>query len=213
MSQRILTILLTFPLICWGGLVNAIIMDYQGNNFTDSSLTGPTTPSDQYTTSDSVNGWIELSAMLAPNLDQESVTPLSFSFSDGVNTFDETTATTSLFYFWTDASGTITDWQVLVRSFPDITGGGLIGEITTSSTVIGPIYTTIADTGSNTLCGPASTSASCVISGDPFYYQDAFVGDAPGVWSVKAAVPEPSTLALLSLGLLGIGATRKLKKH
>jgi hypothetical protein len=76
---------------------------YTGNPFTNVS--GP------YTTSDQVTAKVKLSSPLPANMSLQIVTPLAFSFSDGVQTFTNLTASSS-FEFQTDASGNIFAWNV-----------------------------------------------------------------------------------------------------
>lgn len=192
---------------------NAIILDYTGNSFTLVQTSGPTAPSDPYTTSDSVSGWIELAAVLDPNLSGNAVSPLSFSFSDGVNTFTESSPLTgSSFQFWTDAGGQLSGWDLNMSIFAFTAGGGTSNVIAVRnfvSLIFGPI---VQDNGADILCGPASTSLGCSFGGDPFYTQDGRVTDDPGVWAYRVtSVPEPGTLLLMGLGLAGIGFSRKRK--
>src|SRR4051812_46238792 len=78
-----------------------ITYTYTGTPF--STVSGP------YTTSDKVTGFVELASPLAPNLGQclMSVTPLAFSFSDGVQTIDSSNATSVDVRFTTNSTGAI----------------------------------------------------------------------------------------------------------
>ena len=100
-----------------------VMLDYVGDNFTDIQLFG-VSPPDPFTTSDNVTGWLSLPGRLGPNLVDEMVTPLSFSFSNGVNTLDESTVTESDFLFSTDGDGLLTEWYIFLRFDGPILGNG-----------------------------------------------------------------------------------------
>jgi len=212
MLKRASKFVLVLALACWGAIAHAsIILHYQGNTFTDTDLFGPTTPTDLYTTSDSAIGWIELSSVLAANLDFAIVTPLSFSFTDGVNTIDDSNVTLSLFTFETNASGVIVGWGINLRRSFESSGTWFDQQIVTASGALNPVTTQTIDFGVDILCGPGSSSVGCVIDGDPYYSQDGLVRDAPGAWSYQ--VPAPATLALFGIGAAGLGALRRRKRQ
>ena len=189
--------------------VQAAMLDYTGNLFTQPSTFGSTAPSDLFTTSDSVTGWIELAAVLEPNLVRNSVNPLSFSFSDGVNTFTESSPlTASVFDFWTDASGQLSEWSIRLSLFAPTAGGG-----TSIGIIASNLPSLVADIGVDTLCGPGSTPLACDLSENPSYSQLGQVLDDPGVWAYKVtSVPEPGTLVLLGLGLGWHGFSSRRRK-
>ena len=83
---------------------------YTGNPFT--TVTAP------YTTSDMVTGSVEFSSPLPANMPLTTVTPLSFSFSDGVQTIAGTITQPGFsgFQFGTGPSGAITAWTIYMQT-------------------------------------------------------------------------------------------------
>jgi hypothetical protein len=192
------------------------IYTYTGSAFTVTNVDGPTPPADVYTSTDFVSGTVELSAPLAPNLDVWNsgfLTPLSFSFSDGVNTITNTSATQASFSFGTDALGNIVYWQARLAMFTPHVGGG------TSQSIDALHYPAFAifsgetrDFAADTLCGPASTSGGCAYFGDPYYTQGAQVRVA-GTWQLQPSQPVPApdtaTMVLFGTALVGVMARRR----
>ena len=129
---------------------------------------------------------------LASNLSSfTTVSPTSFSFSDGINTVTNTTANVvALFAFKTDALGNIFQWQVSVYT--------------------GSVFTfSIATVNAPDLFVP--DDHVYVNSGSTAYGQ---ILKNPGTWAV-ATVPEPETYAMVlaGLGLMGAVASRRKNKH
>ena len=177
------------------------MLDYVGNNFTDIQLFG-VSPPDPFTTSDNVTGWLSLPGRLGPNLVDERVTPLSFSFSNGVNTLDELTVTASDFIFSTDGDGLPTEWEVNLEFRGPILGNGQSlarGIITTLGGFLDD-----GDWGGHTLCEFTGPFAC----GD-FTYINLAQNSTVGRWEYK--VPAPATLALFTIGLAGLGWSRHKK--
>src|SRR5262249_44803076 len=69
-----------------------------------------------YTMSDRVTGSVTLASPLAANLPLTTVTPLVFTFSDGVQTITNNNATLVGFSFATGPMGEITFWDVQVNA-------------------------------------------------------------------------------------------------
>ena len=146
-----------------------------------------------YTTSDKVTGFVELMDPLGPNLGPgfTSVTPLAFSFFDGVQTIDSSNATSVDVRFTTNSTGAITGW--LVQFFANT------GRIETANTIVG------IDLGQ--LVPFDSTG--------PFGFVSYPGGLNPGTWTATTtSVPDAgSTFGLLSLSVTTLGvATRQLKR-
>src|SRR5947207_9447252 len=81
-----------------------ITYTYTGTPFT--TVTGP------YTTKDKVTGSVELMNPLGPNMSLTSVTPLAFSFFDGVQTIHSSTSNFATICFATGRARAITPWLV-----------------------------------------------------------------------------------------------------
>jgi hypothetical protein len=150
-------------------------------NYTGQDFLGGTGP---FTTSDSVTGTISFAAPLAPNMtvnnnfNQSNVTPLSFSFQGGPETLTSAafTPADTDFQFATDAAGNITAWQIDIG----LSGGGQIEINFEPNNNVGD--EAITDDGSHG------------------------VNHLPGSFAIAAAVPEPSSWAMMLLGFVGIGA-------
>jgi hypothetical protein len=154
--------------------------EYTGNPFT--SATAP------YTTSDKVTGSVEFSSALAANMSFTMVTPLAFSFSDGVQTITNTNALGApSFSFGTGPTGAITVWLV------DLSGPlGSIDTVGGDSLSPGDIGTFALPTG-----------------------KVAGTNDTAGTWTtLTAQVPDTgSTLSLMTLTLMALGlAARRFQR-
>jgi hypothetical protein len=157
---------------------------YTGNAFDTFVVGAPTTPGDPYTSADSIQGSLDLASPLAADLVLASITPVSFTFADGVNTLTQGNSTTAVFQFSTNSSGEIIEWRVILQRHAPITGGGIqwtIHSLNYFDTFLGQQQT--FDTGVDVLCGPGSDIAGCATFGDPFYSQQGKVENAPGVWT------------------------------
>ena len=103
-----LAVALTIALVAQPMFANTIY-SYTGNPFTN--VTAP------YTTSDFVSGMLTLAGPLAANMPLTAVTPIAFSFSDGVQTLTQSDVRFSEFLFATGPSGAITQWEVQLQGF------------------------------------------------------------------------------------------------
>ena len=134
-----------------------------------------------FTTSDSVTGSFTLAAPLGDNLSFDDVNPLSFSFSDGVQTFNSSNTASEFFQFSTDSNGQLTAYSI---NLPD-----------------GP-----ADISIINFPGAYAGDSAIDAQGDAALNYRA--GSFTATTSVSAT-PEPSGLALLGTGALGLACVVK----
>jgi hypothetical protein len=155
---------------------------YTGTDFTIAQA--------PYTTSDSVTGSITLSAPLGSFLFFAGITPVAFSFSDGVQTLTQNNTNHNSFVVSTDGAGDITSWIVSVAA--EVSGV----DLETISTANAPGF--VFDLGSTAIAVPGSfVEASTSV---------------PGTWSA-GVVPEASTWVMMAVGFAGLGFLGISKKQ
>ena len=176
---------------------------YVGNNFVTITDNIWLFVPGVYTTDMRLTGWFEVADPLAANSTRLAVTPAAFSFTDGRSTYTSTDSVLTTFFpdiafaFSTDADGNIVNWTIGVQRF----GTGALWSVNDPSN---PDYSGLLyDYGAV----------------EPNWYSgttqrdNAIVRNNPGTWTMTRSVPEPGTLALLGLGLAGLGITRRRKTN
>jgi hypothetical protein len=162
------------PFIAVGALHADAIYKYSGFDFTTESGTALYLSNPRWTTSENISITADFASAFAPNLTNDSLTPVSWSLAVGGETFTSSDGSTVLGVstFTTDNLGHIVDWHFSIiagRTLFPISTSGTTGDF---AGVFGPDRE-----------GDASTTRI-------------------GKWSsAMAPVPEPGTLALLLPGL------------
>jgi hypothetical protein len=171
-----------------------------------------TTVSGVFTTSDSLNGWFTVASPLGANLGTPgalaTITPLSYSFTDGVVEYNDTNGTFELvaistgqtyvpdpsalgdhFELSTDANGNIDAWAMYAGI--DVDAGTAFYTESAAGEI--PLHVTAMD-GSFIAGNQGSTSVV-------------------GAWSLtsSSATPEPSSIVLVLTGLSGLAGVARRK--
>jgi hypothetical protein len=158
-----------------------VVYEYVGANFTHANA--------PFTTADKVTGTITFATPLAANLNLAAETPVAFSFTAGVETVTSATYNPNFgrLNFSTDAAGNITAWDIQVA----FGGGGQIN-IENFNSIIGPNVGDQAAVGAffTGPKDPSNASGKNLVAGE---------------FTIAAAVPEPSTWAMMILGFCGLG--------
>lgn len=141
-----------------------------------------------------ISGSFTLASPLAANLPFEAITPTAFSFTDGSVTVTEGASEGGRFEVATDSGGNISFWEIALGS----------------GQPFGPGVCTSLDTVRDPIGSPQDNSINVVCSTDA-PIGTALVNSNPGSWS-SSTVPEPGTLILVGIGLLGIAGT-VLRSH
>lgn len=150
----------------------------------------------------SISGFFTLAQPLAPNSTYVTLTPETFSLSDGMETLTNTNTPPNQVFlanFSTDSSGNIIAWAFLVESY----------------TVVGPTQyvnnLSTQNTGPGTQYDVSNEGTTCLVSSptDCSYRYDTVIG-MPGSWTVTTT-PEPSPvgLTIVGFGVLGFVARRR----
>ena len=170
------------------GYAHAILLTYEytGNKFT---IIAPPVGS-PYETSPGVTGSVTFDDTVLTNgsgtISSNDVSPnpalISASFSDGVNTLDTSDPHRITLIL---AALEIIEWDI---RFAETMGGF-------------PIINTVNGAGASLVFDEGGNNGE---AGQVF--------DNPGVWTETTSVSEPSTLALITIGLVGVGFAGRRKK-
>jgi hypothetical protein len=123
----------------------------------------------------------------SPPFGFDTITPLSYDFTDGVNSFTESNSTILFFSIGTDINGIPDAWNIAFQESPS----SPLLIIRTS------FYPSFAEDA--TFIGQGAPSA-------------AEIANSPGSWTVKS-VPEPPAFLMFETGLLGLAAMVRLLKR
>jgi hypothetical protein len=170
---NILASSLTACLLAWPLAASPITYTYTGNDF--QAVSG------SYATSDFVSGYFTLSAALPDSQALMTIAPLSYSFTDQLQTFSSTTPPPDVtFEVGTDASGQINTWNI---SLGNTLGPNLVTTISFSSDF-----------------GEMPSGAGSVLFDAGGWQMSGGRG---------STVPEPGNIALIGAGVVAIALIRK----
>jgi hypothetical protein len=110
MKGKLLGLLTFMTLVSFSPASADTIYTYKGNDFTIAF--------GAFKTTDQVTGTIDLASALGDNLGLTQISPMSFSFSDGLQTITNTNSRPggTLFYVETNSLGNIVQWDIAVAS-------------------------------------------------------------------------------------------------
>lgn len=145
-----------------------------------------------------LSGWFSVALPLPANMPFGSISPIAFSFTDGQVTLDDSNVIGSDYGIFasTDGLGQINTWEI---SLAALVPSGAEYTILESFDYVGF---------SGPLCNGDCVS-DFVIQYNTGPNQVAGNGSTPGTWTL---VPEPSTVCLLGIGLMGIAALRRPRR-
>ncbi|HLK17580.1 MAG TPA: hypothetical protein VKT81_01455 [Bryobacteraceae bacterium] len=145
---------------------------YTGNDFQSASS--------PYTMNDFVSGFFTVTTALADNLSLQSITPATYSFTDGVQTFTSAAPPPNVtFKVATDGSGNIDAWDIALQSGVNIVSTATSEDFGTSGGGLG----------------------------DNFF--DAGTWQASTGGGGGSTVPEPGYAAFIAIGLGTIAVVRR----
>jgi hypothetical protein len=170
-----------------------VVYDYVGADFTNAH--------DPFTLTENLTGTITFATPLAANLtlnpssSNSNVTPVAFSFTAGPETLTSAAFNPNFtsFQFSTDSAGNITAWDIVIG----LGGGGQIN-----------IDNFNGDVGDQASVGSNFHGDAGFDPGEAFA-----LNRVAGQFEIAAAVPEPSTWAMMILGFCGLGVMTYRRKQ
>jgi hypothetical protein len=145
-----------------------------------------------FSTAMTIRGSFELSTALSPSQPLVDFTPVHFSFTDGIRTFSDLVQLQfAIFFAGTSATGTINTWNILLVTAP-------LDYIHSFSLNVSGAQDQAVSSTSNNL--PSHAAAFTL-------------ANAPGSWTIRSTVPEPSTSLLAILMALGGLVAGKLRER
>jgi len=158
-------------------MASTIIMTYTytGNDF--MAVAGP------YTTADYISGFFTYATL--PGDFNGAINPISYSFSDGVETLDNENSFIVLFDVVTSSTGAITGWYIDLGLDPD----------SYLWTWDNPSLSPWAEDGSQLENAPSNGGG--------------LNDNDPGSWAASSSVPEPSSAVLMPVALLAMACVAR----
>jgi hypothetical protein len=200
--RPVLAVPILVPL-CVPSATAAEVYAYQGYDY--ATVANGTTLV-EYSTLDSIAGDFTTSTPLAPNLNRD-ITPLTYSFGDGLFDWTNNNSTVEDFNVTTDVYGTVTGADIII--YPT----GLVGEwdICTNSTCADPfvfgelhILNGLSSGNGDSADLDYQVPSSCCRE----YYESSGSNNAAGLWGPDfdpLTTPEPASFGLMFTTLMTLG--------
>lgn len=181
-----------------------------------------------FTTSMLMTGSFTTTTPLAPNLSDANITGLvtTYSFSDGVNSYvsSDTNARIFAFRVSTDASGTIINWDIVLKVWESGTSPHSSGDkISVMSTMLSTAWGANDHAFDEITCvtvGVSSTSGVsdvCIVEAVGTWLGDATTQDATGSWIQKTTATSIPTLSewgmIILSSLLALGTVLVMRRQ